>query len=68
MWGGGGLWHQKTNNQNFCLYSVTQNHLSANKPLNVVLSITGIITADTFGILVIHKVFSKAYSTGTVVK
>ena len=60
--GGGGIGVPKTNNQNFFLHSVTQSQLPANTLLCVVLSSRGIITAEIFCILFIHKILSKVFS------
>jgi hypothetical protein len=60
--GGGGIGVPKTNNQNFFLHSITQSQLPANTLLCVVLSSTGIITAETFCIFVIHIVLSNVLS------
>jgi hypothetical protein len=61
-WGGGAGGGAKTKQQHLFLHSVTQIQLPANKLFCVVLSSRGIITAETFCILVMHKILSKVFS------
>ena len=62
-WRGGGCFVAPKNKQrNSFLHSVTQSLLLTNTLLCIVLSSTGIITVDSFCILVVHKVLSKVFS------